>query len=149
MGRVIAATGWTVFLAIAASGYAQTAPAPSTDMPAGAGSIMQITVKRRPMETDVQFRARAKAFAATARSITSCEQANAYAIETRAAMAVTAPPRFVGMPPQLVQALRSRPLGHPTPPFGKVEQGVRILILCPTGFQLTPPPAKAGPANEI
>jgi hypothetical protein len=79
----------------------------------------------------------------------SCEQANAYAIEARAAMAVTAPPRFAGMPSQLAQSLRSRPPGHPTPPFGELGKGVRIPILCPTGFQLAPPPAKAGPADEI
>ncbi len=110
---------------------------------------MQITVKRRPMETDAQFTARARAFASATRLIASCEQANAYAIEARAAMAVTAPPRFAGMPSRLVQSLRSRPLGHPTPPFGEIGKGVRILILCPTGFQLTPPPVKAGPAEEI
>ena len=64
-------------------------------------------------------------------------------------MAVTAPPRFAQMPSQLTQSLRSRPLGHPTPPFGELGKGVRIPILRPTGFQLAPAPAKAGPADEI
>jgi len=139
--RAIGAMGWAAFLLIAAPGHARISPAPTpaVTLPEGVGSMMQITVKRRPASSDAEFAAQAKAFAATTRSITSCKQANAYAIAARAEMTITSPGRFADVPAPLAQLLRSRPLGHPSPPFGMRATGVRILILCPTTFRVSPP----------
>ena len=143
--RAIGVIGWAAFLLIAAPGHARISPAPkpaptpAVTLPEGVGSMMQITVKRRPASSDAEFAARAKAFAATTRSITSCEQANAYAIAARAEMTITLTGRFADVPAPLAQLLRSRSLGYPSPPFGLRATGVRILILCPTTFRVTPP----------
>ncbi len=110
---------------------------------------MQIGVKRRPVQSDAEFTAQANALAVTAKSITSCEQASDFALATKADMVITSPNSFAIIPAPLAQLLRSRPLGHPTPPFGRRDRGVKILILCPTSFRVTPPAPKPRSGRAI
>lgn len=87
---------------------------------------------------------RAAAFAAATKAIQGCGTADKVAKDIGAEIVDNDQVRVRDLPPQLQQPLLALSIGQSTPPFGSIQDGVRVLVLCGRDD----PQAASGPSRD-
>ncbi|WP_240330779.1 peptidylprolyl isomerase [Sphingorhabdus sp. Alg239-R122] len=110
-------------------------------------SLKQLSISFPPGVTQEQAAARAGEFANAARQIRGCGDANRVAAGLGASVVDNDQVTVRSLPSALQDTVLQMSIGESTPPFGSIEQGIRILVLCgrddpkvnsgPTAEQLT------------
>ncbi len=108
-------------------------------------SLKQIAIDFAPGTTEDQARERANAFAQAVQQIHGCGEADAAAAAFGAQVVDNdIRLRDAGVPEQLQAMLLGLQIGEATPPFGALDEGVRVLMLCGRDD----PASEAGPTPE-
>jgi peptidyl-prolyl cis-trans isomerase SurA len=106
-------------------------------------SLKQISLEFSPGTSVEDARTRAQAFATGVQQIRGCGEAEAGAAQI-GAQVVTNEIKVRELPEALQATLLELQLGQSTPPFGSLEEGVRVLMLCGRDD----PPSEAGDPNR-
>jgi peptidyl-prolyl cis-trans isomerase SurA len=93
-------------------------------------SLKQITITFPPGSTQETATPKVQAFAAGVKTIKGCGDAESAAARLGAAVVANDNIRVRDLPGPLQEAMLKLSLGETTPPFGSVEDGVRVLMLC-------------------
>jgi peptidyl-prolyl cis-trans isomerase SurA len=93
-------------------------------------SLKQLSVSFPAGTTKDQASAKAAAFAAQTKSIKGCGQANELGGKIGADVVDNDNVKVRDLPPQLQDILLGLQVGEATPPFGSINDGVRVLVVC-------------------
>lgn len=93
-------------------------------------SLKQISISFAPGLTDEEAVAQVDAFAAGVQAMRGCGDADAAAAALGANVVTNDQIRVRALPEQLQNIVLNLQLGQSTPPFGSIEEGVRVLMLC-------------------
>ncbi|BAV64849.1 peptidylprolyl isomerase [Sphingobium cloacae] len=93
-------------------------------------SLKQLSVSFPAGTTKEQASQKAGAFAAAVKDIKGCGQANELGAKIGAEVIDNDNVKVRDLPPQLQEILLGLQVGEATPPFGSINDGVRVLILC-------------------
>ncbi|WP_338446344.1 peptidylprolyl isomerase [Pelagerythrobacter marensis] len=93
-------------------------------------SLKQISISFPPDITEAQASARVEQFAAAIQSMRGCGDAERVAAEIDAEVVTNNGMRVAQLPEQLQPAILELQVGQATPPFGSIEDGVRVLLMC-------------------
>lgn len=93
-------------------------------------SLKQISITLPKSSTQAQAKAKVDAFAKSVDAIRGCGEADAAAAKMGADIVTNDQIRIRSLPEALQQSLLQLNVGEATPPFGSVEEGVRVLMLC-------------------
>lgn len=93
-------------------------------------SLKQISIDLPAGITEAQARQRVQSFAQSVQSIKGCGDAETAAPAFGAQVVTNDQVRVRTLPAALQDALLQLSIGQSTPPFGSVEDGVRVLMLC-------------------
>ena len=93
-------------------------------------SLKQLAIDFPKGVTEAQASARAAKFAAETQSINGCGAANEVAAQLGATVVDNDQVRLRDLPAALQGAIAELQIGQASQPFGSVEDGVRVLILC-------------------
>ena len=93
-------------------------------------SLKQISISFPQGITEPQMRQRVNEFAAGVRTIRGCGDAEQAAPRFGAEVVTNDQVRVRTLPAALQDSLLSLSIGETTPPFGSVDEGVRVLMLC-------------------
>lgn len=105
-------------------------------------SLKQLSVNFPKGTTKEQASAKAATFAAAIKEIKGCGQANEVGGKIGADVVDNDNVKLRDLPPQLQDILLNLQVGQSTPPFGSINDGVRVLVVCGRDE-----PAAAGAAN--
>ncbi|MET0371902.1 MAG: peptidylprolyl isomerase [Sphingobium sp.] len=93
-------------------------------------SLKQLAVNFPAGTTKEQAGEKAAAFAAATKEIKGCGAANEVGAKLGADVVDNDNVKIRDLPPQLQDILVGLQVGQPTPPFGSIADGVRVLVLC-------------------
>ena len=93
-------------------------------------SLKQVSITFPEGVTQEQANARARGFAEAVQSMRGCGDAENVAERIGASVVNNDEIRARALPEQLQAAVLGLQLGQATPPFGSVEDGIRVLMLC-------------------
>lgn len=93
-------------------------------------SLKQLALNFQPGISKEQAGAKAAAFAAATKEIKGCGQANEVGAQLGADVVDNDNVKIRDLPPQLQDILMSLQIGQTTPPFGSINDGVRVLVVC-------------------
>ena len=93
-------------------------------------SLKQLSISFPAGTTKEQASSRAAAFAAQTKSIKGCGQANELGGKIGADVVDNDNVKVRDLPPQLQDILLGLQVGQATPPFGSINDGVRVLVVC-------------------
>lgn len=93
-------------------------------------SLKQISISFAPGTTQASATPRVKAFAEGVQTIKGCGDAEEAAARLGAQVVANDQIKLGALPDQLQQMMANLQVGQTTPPFGSVEEGVRVLMLC-------------------
>jgi peptidyl-prolyl cis-trans isomerase SurA len=93
-------------------------------------SLKQISISFPPGTRQQDATARVQAFAQGVQAIKGCGDAEAAAQRLGAQVVENDQIKMRALPEQLQQMMANLQIGQSTPPFGSVEDGVRVLMLC-------------------
>lgn len=93
-------------------------------------SVKQISISFDPGTTEAQATERAQKFAEAIKGARGCGTADALAAQIGAQIVTNDQLRARDVPNPLQDLLLSLSLGESTPPFGSIQDGVRVLMLC-------------------
>ncbi|MEZ5695121.1 MAG: peptidylprolyl isomerase [Sphingomonadaceae bacterium] len=93
-------------------------------------SLKQISIAFPPGTTEEQAGERVQVFAKGVQSIRGCGDAERVAAAMDADIVTNDQIRVRALPEQLQGTLLQMQIGQTTPPFGSIEDGVRVLMLC-------------------
>lgn len=93
-------------------------------------SLKQLSVSFPAGTTKDQASAKAAAFAAQTKAIKGCGQANELGAKIGADVVDNDNVKVRDLPPQLQEILLNLQVGEATPPFGSINDGVRVLVVC-------------------
>ncbi len=108
-------------------------------------SLKQISIEFPAGTTADTARTRAAAFAAGVKEIHGCGDAETGAAKIGAQVVTNDQIQVKSLPEALQSTLLELSIGQATPPFGSLEEGVRVLMLCGRD---DPPSESAGPNRE-
>ena len=108
-------------------------------------SIKQIAIDFAPGTTVEDARGRAQAFATGVQQIHGCNEAEAGAAKIGAQVVTNDQIKVRELPEQLQAAMLQLNVGQATSPFGSLEDGVRVFMLC---GREAPPAEAGGPDRE-
>jgi peptidyl-prolyl cis-trans isomerase SurA len=93
-------------------------------------SLKQLSITFPKGTTREQAASRAATFAEATKQVQGCGAANDMGAKLGADVVDNDNVRIRDLPPQLQEMLVKLQIGESTPPFGSVEDGVRVLVLC-------------------
>ena len=93
-------------------------------------SLLQISIDFSAGTSEAAARERIAAFATGVQQMRGCGEAGTIAERLGAQVVANDQVRARTLPPALQEALLQLQVGQATPPFGSVEEGVRVLMLC-------------------
>ena len=93
-------------------------------------SLKQISISFPAGTKQAEATARVKAFAEGVQALKGCGDAEAGAQKLGAQVVENDQIKMRALPEQLQQMMSNLQVGQTTPPFGSVEEGVRVLMLC-------------------
>lgn len=93
-------------------------------------SLKQVSIDFPPGTTESQAQARANQFAAAMQSARGCGAVDEVAAEIGAQVVTNDQVRARDLPAPLQPAVLNLSQGETSPPFGSIEDGVRVLMLC-------------------
>ena len=93
-------------------------------------SLLQISIDFPAGTSETAARGRIASFAAGVQQVRGCGEANAMVERLGAQVVANDQVRARTLPPALQEVLLQLQVGQATPPFGSVEEGVRVLMLC-------------------
>lgn len=93
-------------------------------------SLKQLSVGFPAGTTKEQASAKAAAFAAQTKTLKGCGQANELGGKIGADVVDNDNVKVRDLPPQLQEILLGLQVGEATPPFGSINEGVRVLVVC-------------------
>ncbi len=93
-------------------------------------SLKQISISFAPEITEAEASRRVDEFASAVSSMRGCGDAERVAAGIGAEVVINDQIRAAQLPAQLQSAILALQIGQTTPPFGSVEDGVRVLMLC-------------------
>lgn len=93
-------------------------------------SLKQLSVLFPKGTTKEQASAKAASFAAAIKEIKGCGQANEVGSKIGADVVDNDNVKVRDLPPQLQEILMNLQVGQSTPPFGSIDDGVRVLVVC-------------------
>lgn len=93
-------------------------------------SLKQVSIAFPPGTSRQQAEARVSSFAAAARNVGGCGGADRIATDFNGEMVESDQVKIRDLPPALQQLMLPMQVGQATQPFGSVEEGVRILVIC-------------------
>ncbi|WP_150290767.1 peptidylprolyl isomerase [Sphingobium estronivorans] len=93
-------------------------------------SLKQLSVSFPAGTTKEQASAKAATFAAQTKAIKGCGQANELGAKMGADVVDNDNVKLRDLPPQLQDILINLQVGEATPPFGSINDGVRVLVVC-------------------
>ena len=93
-------------------------------------SLKQISVEFPAGTTEAQAAPRVEALNTATRAMGGCGKAEAKAAEVGGEVVQNDGIRMGDLPPQLREIVARLGVGEATPPFGSLEEGVRVLVLC-------------------
>ncbi len=93
-------------------------------------SLKQISISFAPSTTEAQAAARVEQFNTAIQSMRGCGDAERVASEIGAEVVTNDGMRVAQLPEQLQPTILGLQVGQATPPFGSLEDGVRVLLLC-------------------
>jgi peptidyl-prolyl cis-trans isomerase SurA len=96
----------------------------------GLMSLKQLSLEFPAGTTREQANAKATAFATAAKAIKGCGAADQVGKSLGADVVDNDGVKVRDLPPQLQEMLLALQIGESTPPFGSVQDGVRVLVLC-------------------
>lgn len=104
-------------------------------------SLKQISISFAPDTTEADATARVETFNTALQGMRGCGDAERVAAEIGAEVVTNNGMRVAQLPAQLQQTVLDLQVGQATPPFGSMEDGVRVLLLCGRDD----PPSSGGP----
>ncbi|OYX66842.1 MAG: peptidylprolyl isomerase [Sphingomonadales bacterium 32-64-17] len=104
-------------------------------------SLKQISISFQPGTSQAEAERRGNAFVAAVDSMNGCGDANAKATAIGATVVDNDEIAARALPEALQNVLLGLNIGETTPPFGDLEEGIRVLMLCGRDD----PPSAAGP----
>ena len=93
-------------------------------------SLKQIQIGFDPAAPEAQNQAKLQAFLGGVQSMRGCGSADETAAALGASVVTNDQIRARSLPEQLQNIVLGLQIGETTPPFGSVEEGVRVLMLC-------------------
>jgi peptidyl-prolyl cis-trans isomerase SurA len=93
-------------------------------------SLKQVSISFPPGATEATARAAAEQFATQTQAIRGCGDVQSVADKLGASVVTNDQVRIRDLPRPLQQPLLQMNVGQSTPPFGSVEDGIRVLVLC-------------------
>ncbi|HKY80431.1 MAG TPA: peptidylprolyl isomerase [Sphingobium sp.] len=93
-------------------------------------SLKQLSISFPAGTTKEQASARAASFAAQTKAIKGCGEANELGSKMGADVVDNDNVKIRDLPPQLQDILLGLQVGQSTPPFGSINDGVRVLVVC-------------------
>lgn len=93
-------------------------------------SLKQLSIGFPAGTTKEQANAKAAAFAAQTKTLKGCGQANELGGKIGADVVDNDNVKVRDLPPQLQEILLGLQVGEATPPFGSINEGVRVLVVC-------------------
>ena len=93
-------------------------------------SLKQVSIAFAPGTTEAQAQARAEQLNATINGARGCQGVDAAAATIGADVVTNEQLKARDLPPALQQLLLGLTPGQATPPFGSIQDGVRMLVLC-------------------
>ena len=93
-------------------------------------SLKQVSITFPPGTTQQQAEARVSRFAEAARNVGGCGGADRIASEFNADLVQSDQVNLRELPPALQEIMMPMQVGQSTPPFGSMDEGVRILVMC-------------------
>ncbi len=93
-------------------------------------NLKQIAISFPKGTTEAQATARAQDFAARVKAAKGCAAADAVAAQLGAEVVNNEALKARDLPPALQELVLGLQLGETTPPFGSLDDGVRVLMLC-------------------
>ncbi|MEY4472138.1 MAG: hypothetical protein RL671_442 [Pseudomonadota bacterium] len=93
-------------------------------------SLKQLSISFAPGTTDAQATAKARGFAEAVRSARGCGTVDAIAQQQGAEVVTNDQIKARDLPGPLQNMVLGMTLGEVTPPFGSIQDGVRVLMLC-------------------
>ena len=93
-------------------------------------SLKQISISFEPGITEELAAQQVQAFSTGVQNIRGCGDADAVAGSLGASVVTNDQIRARSLPEQLQNIVLNLQVGQPTPPFGSIEEGVRVLMLC-------------------
>ena len=93
-------------------------------------SLKQISISFPQGTTQADATGRVKTFSEGVKAIKGCGDADASAAKLGAQVVENNEIKMRALPEQLQQMMANLQVGQTTPPFGSVEEGVRVLMLC-------------------
>jgi peptidyl-prolyl cis-trans isomerase SurA len=93
-------------------------------------SLKQIAISFAPGVTQAQAEAKVNAFGAFIEGLRGCGDVDAGAAKLEAEVVTNDQIKAANLPPQLRDIILNLQIGQATPPFGGIQEGVRVLMLC-------------------
>lgn len=93
-------------------------------------SLKQISIAFPPGVTQEQAEAKVDAFGQFLSALRGCADVEASAAKIGAEVITNDQIKAAGLPPQLRDVVLQLQIGQATPPFGGIQEGVRVLMLC-------------------
>lgn len=93
-------------------------------------SLKQISIDFEPGITEELAAQQVQAFSTGVQNMRGCGDADAVAGSLGASVVTNDQIRARSLPEQLQNIVLNLQVGQPTPPFGSIEEGVRVLMLC-------------------
>ena len=93
-------------------------------------SLKQVSLNFPPGTSREQAEARVAQFAQAARNVGGCGGADRIAAELNGDLVQSDQVKLRELPPALQEIMLPMQVGQATPPFGSIEEGVRILVMC-------------------
>jgi peptidyl-prolyl cis-trans isomerase SurA len=93
-------------------------------------SLKQISISFEPGITEELAAQQVQAFSTGVQNMRGCGDADAVAGSLGASVVTNDQIRARSLPEQLQNIVLNLQVGQPTPPFGSIEEGVRVLMLC-------------------
>ncbi|MGV3479924.1 MAG: peptidylprolyl isomerase [Sphingobium sp.] len=93
-------------------------------------SLKQVAISFPKGSTQAQATPQVEKFATATRAISGCGTVQATAAQFGAEVVDNDQVKVRDLPPQLQDILLKLQIGQATPPFGSLEEGVRVLVLC-------------------
>lgn len=93
-------------------------------------SLKQISIRFEPGVTEELAAQQVEAFSAGVQSMRGCGDADAVAATLGADVVTNNQILTRSLPEQLQNIVLNLQVGQPTPPFGSIDEGVRVLMLC-------------------
>ena len=93
-------------------------------------SLKQISISFKPNTPEREAAATASTFAKAIKDVHGCGQVDAMAAKIGATVVGNDQIKARDLPVALQESILKLAVGEATPPFGSVEDGVRVLLLC-------------------